>query len=91
MLTELTESSAIAPTFDDPNYRRQLAAASQLQGPQRYLAFGQLDIELAGDAAPLVAYGNLNSADFFSPRVGCQTFGPYGIDLAALCIKSRAR
>jgi YVTN family beta-propeller protein len=90
MLTELTETSAFAPTFDDPTYQHQLAAANERQGPQRYLAFGQLDIELARDGAPLVAYGNLNSADFFSKRIGCQTFGPYGIDLAALCIKGRA-
>jgi YVTN family beta-propeller protein len=91
MLTELTEDKSVGPTYDDLSYRHQLAAAGQLEGPQRYLAFGQLDLELARDAAPLVAYGNLNSGDLFSPRVGCQTFGPYGIDLAALCIRNRPR
>jgi ABC-type transport system substrate-binding protein len=91
MLTEMTENSSVSPPFDDPTYRHQLAAAAQLSGPQRYLAFGQLDIDVARDSAPLVAYGNQYSSDFFSSRMGCQTFGPYGIDLAALCTKSRAR
>jgi peptide/nickel transport system substrate-binding protein len=91
MLTEITENSTVAPPLDDPTYRHQLAAATQLSGPQRYLAFGQLDLDLSRDSAPLVAYGNLYSSDFFSPRMGCQTFGPYGIDLAALCTKNQAR
>jgi peptide/nickel transport system substrate-binding protein len=91
MLTELTENSSRAPTFDDPAYLHQLEAANQLSGPQRYLAFGALDIQLARDAAPLIAYGNLNSSDFFSPRIGCQTDGLYGMDLAVLCIKKTIR
>ena len=91
MLTEMTENNSVAPPFEDPTYRHQLAAAAQLSGPQRYLAFGQLDVDVSRDSAPLVAYGNQYSSDFFSPRMGCQTFGPYGIDLAALCIKGRPR
>jgi ABC-type transport system substrate-binding protein len=91
MLTELTEDNSLAPTFDDPAYRQRLAAAAQLSGPQRYLTFGQLDLDLARNSAPLIAFGNLASGDFFSPRTGCQTFGPYGMDLAALCIRGRPR
>ena len=38
--------------------------------------------------APLAALATFNSRDFFSARMGCQTFvPPYGMDLAALCIK----
>jgi hypothetical protein len=88
MLTEMTENNSVAPAFDDPGYQHQLAAAAKLSGPQRYLAFGQLDLDVSRDNAPLIAYGNQYSADFFSPRMGCQTFGPYGIDLAALCLKA---
>ena len=36
---------------------------------------------------PRVANGNVSSHDLFSSRIGCQTFGPYGVDLAALCIR----
>ena len=66
----------------------RLADAGRLTGPQRYVAYGKLDLELARNAAPLVVYGDPTSSDFFSARIGCQTYGsPYGIDLAALCIK----
>jgi hypothetical protein len=60
-------------------------------GPQRYLTYGQLDLELARNAAPLAAFDNLTEHDFYSARIGCQTFGIYGMDLAALCIKRAHR
>jgi hypothetical protein len=41
--------------------------------------------------APLAAFDNLTAHDFFSARIGCQTFGIYGIDLAALCIRPARR
>jgi YVTN family beta-propeller protein len=91
MLDEMTEDKSVAPPFDDPTYLHQLAAAAQLSGPQRYLAFGRLDLLVTRDDAPLVAYGNPYSSDFFSARMGCQTFGPYGIDLAAMCIDGGRR
>jgi YVTN family beta-propeller protein len=90
MMTPLLEDSTIAPAFDDPSYQRQLAAAARLSGPARYLAYAKLDAELTRNAAPLVAYGNLSNHDFFSARIGCQTSGVYGIDLAALCIRPRS-
>jgi hypothetical protein len=35
-----------------------------------------------------LAYASATSRDFFSARMGCQTFQPvYGIDLAALCTR----
>jgi hypothetical protein len=37
--------------------------------------------------APLIACGNLATHDFFSGQTGCQTFGTYGMDLAALRIR----
>jgi peptide/nickel transport system substrate-binding protein len=91
MLTEMTENNSIAPPFDDPTYRHRLATAAELSGPQRYLAFGQLDVDVSRDNAPLVAYGNAYSSDLFSSRMGCQTFGPYGMDVAALCIRGAQR
>ena len=44
--------------------------------------------DLAAQAAPWAAYGNMISNDFFSARMGCQINHPvYGIDLAALCVR----
>ncbi len=87
MMTPLLEDGTIAPTFDDPAYQRRLAAAALLSGPARYLAYAKLDADLTRNAAPLLPYGNLSAHDFFSARIGCQTFGPYGMDLAALCLR----
>lgn len=87
MLDDMLENSSVYPTFDDPPYQRQLAAAGQLSGTQRYLAYGKLDVALDRNAAPLLAYGNAASVDFFSARIGCQSYGVYGMDLTALCIR----
>ena len=77
-----------------PSTTRPTSAGSpqtaRLTGPARYLAYGKLDLDLARNAAPLIAYGNSSSQDFFSARIGCQTYGVYGVDLAALCIKPRS-
>ncbi len=87
MLNQLLEDSSTLPQFDDPAYQRRLARAARLSGPERYLTYGALDLALARNAAPLAAFGNSSSHDFFSARIGCQTFGTYGMDLAELCIK----
>ena len=87
MLNSLLADSSFGPTFDDPAYRRRLAAASRLSGPERYLTYGRLDLQMARDAAPLAAFDNLTDTDFFSARIGCQSYGIYGMDLAALCIR----
>ncbi len=90
-LNGLLDDSANGPTLDDPNTQQKLAAAARLAGPERYLTYGALDLDLARNAAPLAAFGNVSSHDFFSARIGCQTFGIYGMDLAALCTQARAR
>ena len=79
------------PTFDDPAYQRRSPRTARLSGPQRYLTYGALDLDLARNAAPLLAFGNPSSHDFFSARIGCQTFGIYGMDLAALCLRRDER
>jgi len=87
MLNWLIDGTAGIPAFNDPDYQRRLAAAARLSGPQRYLTYGALDLDLARNAAPLAAFANPSSNDFFSHRIGCQIYGVYGMDLAALCIK----
>jgi ABC-type transport system substrate-binding protein len=87
MLGPMLEDGSADPTFDGPVYRRKLARAARLSGPERYLAYGKLDLDLARNAAPLAAFGNLTTHDFFSARIGCQTYGIDGMDLAALCLR----
>jgi peptide/nickel transport system substrate-binding protein len=87
MLNWLLDGRAGIPPFNDPAYQRRLAATARLSGPQRDLAYGALDLDLARNAAPLAAFSNPSSNDFLSARIGCQTHGEYGMDLAALCVR----
>jgi ABC-type transport system substrate-binding protein len=89
ILNLLLETSQFFPTFDDPTDRARLAAAARLSGPKRYLTYAKLNADLTRNAAPWVAYGNGYGHDFFSARIGCQTYSVYGIDIAALCIRPR--
>ena len=76
--------------FDDPVYNRRLAAAAQLTGPRRYLAYQALEADLLRNAAPAAPLLNWAEQEFFSARIGCKVYQPiYGIDLAALCLKGR--
>jgi hypothetical protein len=87
MLNPVLEEDGTEPDFNDPIYQRKLAAAARLSGLDRYLTYGRLDLDLARNAAPLAAFGNPATYDFFSARIGCQTSGFYGIDLNALCVR----
>ena len=74
--------------FADPTYARKFTATAELRGDARYRAYARLDADLARNAAPIAAFGNETSRDFFSARVGCQLYQPVvGTDIAALCIK----
>ena len=90
MLDTVLEQGAF-PNFNDTAYQRRLAQAARLSGPERYLTYGKLEVDMARNAAPLAVYGNHVIPDFFSARIGCQTYGVYGMDLAALCIKPSFR
>ncbi len=90
MLVALLNDGHNLPPLADRADQRRLAGAGRLSGPQRYLTYGALDLSLARHAAPLAAFGNASSQDFFSARIGCQTYGIYGIDLAALCDRHRS-
>jgi YVTN family beta-propeller protein len=88
-LNLLLESGTILPVFNNPTYQTQLTAATRLSGPKRYLTYARLDADLARNAAPWIAFGNASTHELFSARIGCQTYGPYGIDLANLCIRHK--
>ena len=80
------------PGADEPSYRHRIAAATRLTGQRRLRAYGKLDIDIATHAAPVIAFANVTAHDFFSARIGCQTFQPvYGMDLATLCERPTGR
>ena len=92
VINVLLDGTNIKPTgnvnvsyFDDPVFNARMEAAEQLTGQARYDAYASLEHDLVA-AAPLVAYQNFNSRDYFSDRIGCQAYGSFGMSLAALCI-----
>jgi peptide/nickel transport system substrate-binding protein len=89
-LDNLMRSGPVA-RFDDPVWTKRLEHAASLSGPQRYLAYGRLDAELARDAAPWIAYANRPNVAYLSARMGCRVFQPvYLTDFAALCIRRQS-
>ena len=88
MLGPMLEDDAVEPAFPNAVTRAKLAAAARLSGSARYLAYGRLDLEIARSQAPLAAFDNISTQDLFSSRIGCQTYGVYGMDIAALCIRT---
>jgi peptide/nickel transport system substrate-binding protein len=72
--------------FDSPTFNRRLDNASRLTGPARYREYAQLDVDLARDAAPAIAYAYDTALTLVSDRVGCVVVNPY-LDLAAACLK----
>jgi peptide/nickel transport system substrate-binding protein len=74
--------------FDDPTWNRRMAEAALATGKRRAALYAKLDAGLAV-SAPIVPFAFPGQRDFFSARIGCQTFSPaYGIDLARLCLRS---
>lgn len=74
--------------FDDPAWNQRLQEAARLSGDERFERYGELDVELARDAAPWAAWSIANNRDFFAERVGCQVYQPiYGMSLGSLCIR----
>jgi ABC-type transport system substrate-binding protein len=67
-------------------FRRELARARALHGPERVATYQRLTRELM-HAAPFAVYGSWVWSEYFSPRVGCKLFqGEYGfVDLGRLC------
>jgi peptide/nickel transport system substrate-binding protein len=74
--------------FNSPQYNRKIAAAASLVGQARYRAFGQLDVDLARNAAPLASYITDNQRYLVSRSTGCFFYQPvYEVDLASICKK----
>jgi peptide/nickel transport system substrate-binding protein len=73
-------------SFDSRVYNRLMRRAGRLRGSERYRAYGQLDVRLARDAAPLAAIDVFNEPTLVSKRVGCIVLRP-ALDLTAACLK----
>jgi peptide/nickel transport system substrate-binding protein len=72
--------------FSSGRYNRLIRRASLLQGRSRYRAYGRLDVQLARDAAPMVATEYQNVPTLISKRVGCIVLRDL-LDLTAVCLK----
>jgi len=72
--------------FKSSKFDRLLDRAAGLSGAARYKAYGELDMQLARDAAPAIAVLNPNTWAFVSARVDCVVMNP-SLDLTAVCLK----
>ena len=88
VLNQLLDGQFVGSTnwarFDSPRYNGLLRRAAALSGAARYRAYGDLDVRLAREAAPIVAIDYANDPTLVSTRVGCvrPTF-----DLTAVCLR----
>ena len=77
--------------FNDASINKQLEQAASLGGDTRYATYGNLDIKIAKDYAPLANLYHPTFADFLSARMdpSCYVFQPIlgQQDLAAECFK----
>ena len=53
--------------FDSPRYRRLLASAARLSGRVRYRRYGDLDVQITRDAAPMAAFAYAYERNFVQP------------------------
>ena len=74
--------------FRTKRFERELERIRRLGGRERESAAGTLDLEIAR-AAPGAVLVSETYSQFFSARMGCQTFQPlyFGVDIAALCMR----
>jgi DNA-binding SARP family transcriptional activator/ABC-type oligopeptide transport system substrate-binding subunit len=72
-----------------PSVQSDLTALHPPVGPGRTAAASSVAHRLATNQVPATAFAYLVNGQFFSPRLGCRIFPPfgYGVDLAALCLQ----
>ena len=58
-----------SPSLDDPRYAAKIEAAERLRGAARFKRFGDLDLEIMRNVAPLAVMRTYNNRYFFSNRV----------------------
>jgi ABC-type oligopeptide transport system substrate-binding subunit len=55
--------------FNHPKWNKRMEAAARLVGPKRLKVYGQLDIDMMKQAAPMANMRTYNNRYFFSNRV----------------------
>jgi peptide/nickel transport system substrate-binding protein len=74
--------------FNSPKINRLLDEASRLTGAARDRAYGELDVDISRDFAPMIPVSRVNAMAFVSDRVArsCVVMNP-SFDLTAVCLK----
>jgi peptide/nickel transport system substrate-binding protein len=72
--------------FNSARWNRALRRASRLSGKARFRTYGRLDVRLAREAAPTLAWSVDNALTLVSARTGCVVANPY-LDVEAACLK----
>jgi hypothetical protein len=74
-----------------PKWNRKMAAAAKLVGPKRFKVYGQLDLDLMRQVAPMAVERTYNNRYFFSNRLDPKSLVYQGIysdwSIPALALK----
>jgi oligopeptide transport system substrate-binding protein len=77
--------------MDLPKWNRKMEAAAMLVGPKRFKVYGQLDLDIMKQVAPMAAMRTYNNRYFFSNRVNPKSLVYQGIyqdwSIPALALK----
>ena len=77
--------------FNDPKWNKKMEAAARLVGPNRLKVYGQLDLDIMSQAAPMAIERTYNNRYIFSNRVNPKSLVYQGIyqdfDWAAIALK----
>jgi peptide/nickel transport system substrate-binding protein len=77
--------------MDIPKWNRKMEAAAKLVGPKRYKVYGQLDLDIMRQVAPVAVERTYNNRYFFSERVNPKSLVYQGIyqdwSIPALALK----
>jgi ABC-type oligopeptide transport system substrate-binding subunit len=77
--------------FNDPKWNKKMESAAKLVGPNRLKVYGQLDLDVMNQAAPMAVERTYNNRYIFSNRVNPKSLVYQGIyqdfDWASLALK----
>ena len=77
--------------MDLPKWNRKMEAAAKLVGPKRFKVYGQLDLDIMREVAPMAVERTYNNRYFFSDRVNPKSLVYQGIysdwSIPALALK----
>ncbi len=65
--------------MDNARWNRKMKAAARLVGPKRFKVYGQMDLDLMREIAPMAAMRTYNNRYFFSNRVNPKSLVYQGI------------